>query len=252
MKLTEINDIILGNVDLPVRKKFKELPDLTNSINEAIRLCDGLYNKSHFIPKPQTLSYTEFYTANPLMDAFISDWWSGEVDTRTFKKELFYSMVAGVYVPTVPSELTALFVLTRREYDTPNKMISALDKSHMKSYLDKQIHSNKRIMKELLDKIWGYEVNLVTKERPMVTNKDAVEIYIDNINDILVCNENIKDILTNVDDIKDLRYSTEKGIVLGDSEIPLRTLIQTFGITDDDLDLRRVYLADETHGDIQY
>ena len=94
-------------------------------------------------------------------------------------------------------------------------------------------------------------MSLVTKVRPLVTNNGVVEIYIENINDILLCNESIRDILTDVNDVSDLWYSKEKGIVIGEREIPLRTLIHSFGIIDDDLDLRRVFLADETSGDIR-
>jgi hypothetical protein len=115
----------------------------------------------------------------------------------------------------------------------------------MKRYLTQQFHDNPKIMKEIIDELWGYEVNLVTKVRPMVTNDDIVEIYIDNLNSIVLCNPSIRDILTSVSDVESLWYSKEKGIVVGESEIPLRTMIQSFGIVKNDLDLRKVFLADE-------
>lgn len=237
MKITEINDIILGNVELPKSKINNISEDYSDKIKEAIELCDGLYDKNHI---NQTFSHNEFYDANPMMYCFIKDWYK-EGNVQVFMKELFYSMLCGLYVPGVPSELTALFVLTRRQVETPNKMIAALDKSRLKRYLCSPISDNPRIMKELLDTIWGYDVQLVTSLRPSVTNKGVVEVYIDNINDVLLCDESIKDILTDVRDFKDLWYSKDKGVVLGDKEIPLRTLIHSFGIVDDDLDLRKVY-----------
>lgn len=238
MNITDINDIILGNVILPKRVNIKDLPDYTKDIEEAIEMCEGLYNKEHLT---LTRSHTEFYDYNPLMNAAITDWKVN--DSLVFKKELFYSMLCGVYIPNVPSELTALFVLTRRECEYPNQMIAALDKSAFKKYLTYSYHSSPTIMKDILDGLWGYKVNLVTNDRLMVTNDDAVEIYIRNINDILLCNKNIRDILPDTRDVENLKYSKEKGIVLGDSDIPLRTLVQTFGIVDDDLDLRKVFLV---------
>src|SRR5690606_22653460 len=126
---------------------------------------------------------------------------------KVFKKELFYAILCGTYIPTVPSELTALFIMTRRKCETPNQMIAALDKSKMKRYLTQQFHDNNKIMKEILNEIWGYDVDLVTDLRPMVTNGDVVEIYISNINNILLCNISIKDILTDVNDVQSLWYS---------------------------------------------
>lgn len=241
MKLIDINDIILGNIELPKSTRFKEYPDYTEDINEALYMCDGLYNKEHL---SQTMSHTEFYEFNPLMDARLSDWKKSD-NANIFKKELFYAMLCETYIPTVPTELVALFVMTRRKSESPNQMISALDKSKFKRYVTQQFHSNKTIMKDILDEIWGYNVNLVTRDRPIVNNGDIVEIYIDNINEILLCNPSIRDILNNVEDVKGLWYSKDKGIVVGDSEIPLRTLIQSFGIVKNDLDLRRVFLSDE-------
>lgn len=246
MRLTEINEIILGNVELPRNERNGEYPDWSSEIKSAIQACDGLYDKSHL---QKTSSHTEFYAANPMMDAFISDWWNKPND-RLFKKELFYAMLCEVYVPHIPSELTALFVKTRAACETPNKMIASLDKSRMKKYLTQGFSSDSTMMKQLLDRLWGYDVSLVTKVRPLVTNNGVVEIYIENINDILLCNESIRDILTDVNDVYDLWYSKDKGIVIGEREIPLRTLIHSFGITEDDLDLRRVFLADETSGNI--
>lgn len=237
MKITEINDIILGNVELDKPSRFVEFKDYSGYIKEIIPTCVGLFNCGHLT---KTRTHTEFYEANPLLDCFISDYYK-ENDVKQFKKELFYAMLCGAYVPKVPGELTALFVMTRREVESPNKMIAALDKSRMKKYLTVAFSNNKYIMKELLDLVWGFDVQLVTNVRPSVTNRGIVEIYIDNINDILLCNEGIKDILTDVRDFNDLWYSKEKGIVIGEKEVPLRTLIHSYGITEDDLDLRKVF-----------
>lgn len=240
MKLTEINDIILGNTVLPKSPKFKELPDYSKEFNKAFEMFEGLYNKQHF---SSTMSHTEFYEANPLLNAAMDDAYGS--DSKVFKKEWFYSVLCESYIPGVPSELTAAFVLTRRKSESPNQMVAALDKSKMRKYLAQQSHSNPKIMKEIMDELWGYEVNLVTDVRPMVANGETVEIYINNINSILLCNESIRDILTDAADIESLKYTSDKGIVLGDSGIPLRTLINSFGIVKNDLDLRKVFLTDE-------
>lgn len=238
MKLTEINNIILGNTVLPLSSKFKELPDYTDEIKKSLKLFEGLYNKQHF---QSTKSHTEFYEANPMLDAAMTDTYGKEV--QVFKKEWFYSILCETYIPHVPSELTSILVLTRRECESPNQMVAALDKSKMRKYLSQRYHNNVKIIKEIIDSLWGYEVNLVTDVRPMVTNSEVVEIYISNINSILLCDISIRDILTDSSDIESLKYTSEKGIVLGDSDIPLRTLIQSFGIVKNDLDLRKVFLT---------
>lgn len=239
MKIIEINNIILGNVELPKTHNYDVVIDYTNDILEAIDTFDGLYNKVHL---QKTLSHKEFYESNPILDNAITDWYS-KSNVRAFKKELFYSMVCGTYIPEVSTELTALFFLTKRASVSPNKMIAALDKSRMKKYLTQQFHPNKRVMKEVLDKIWGYDVQLLTELRPSVDNNGITEIYIDNINDVLICNNSIRNILVNTEDISKLWYSKEKGIVIGDKQIPLRTLIHPYGITMNDLDLREVLFS---------
>lgn len=238
MTLLDINEVILGNVELPMDSKIDQYKDLTEDIEKAIELCEGLYNKDHL---NLTKSHTEFYQANPLMDAWIDDW-KGK-DSKLFKKELFYTMICGLYIPKVPSELTALITLTSRVFKTPNKTIEALDKARLKKYVTSQFNEDKDIIKDILDKVFGYEVNLVTKVRPIVTNKENTEVYISNIDSILLCKNNIRDILTDVNDISNLYYDKEKGVVLGDSGVPLRTLINKFGIVRNDMDLREVFLA---------
>lgn len=240
MKLTEINDIILGNTILTKSPKFKDLPDYSSEFKKAFDMFEGLYNKQHF---SSTMSHTEFFESNPMLNAAMDDEYGQ--DSKVFKKEWFYSTLCETYIPGVPSELTAILVLTRRKCESPNQMIAALDKSKMRKYLTNQCHNNPKIMKEIIDELWGYEVSLVTDVRPMVTNGDTVEIYISNVNSILLCNTSIRDILTDASDIESLQYTSDKGIVLGDSGIPLRTLIQSFGIVKNDLDLRRVFIADE-------
>lgn len=241
MKIIDINDIILGNVEISKSNNINKSLDLSKEIQEVVNSIEGLYNKEHL---KLTMSHTEFYEANPLLDNYLSDY--KKLNSTLFKKELFYSMLCETYIPYVPSDLTALLVLTRNKVETPNRMIVALDKSKFKKYITQQFNENNKILKEIIDKIWGYSVNLVTKNRPMVINNNVTEIYIDNINDILLCNNNINDILKYTDDINNLWYSKDKGIVLGDKEIPLRTLIHEFGITKNDLDLRNVFSSNES------
>lgn len=240
MKLTEVNEILLGNVDLSTGPRFKDLPDYTEDIKQALNQFNGLYNREHL---GQTMSHVEFYEANPMFDYALSDF---KPNDKVFKKELFYAMLCGTYVQTIPTELVALFVFTRRSCVSPNQMVSALDKTRMKKYLTQRYNHDPKYMKNLLNVIWGYDVNLVTKARLMVTNGNIVEVYIDNINDILLCNMDIRDILSDVNDVANLWYSKEKGIVIGDAEVPLRTLIQSFGIVKDDLDLREVFFRNES------
>lgn len=242
MKLTEINKIILGEVELEKSARYKQLPDYTDKIAEALEIGNGIYNKRHLT---ETRSHTEFYEHNPLFEAAIDDW-NKDKDKREFKKELFYAMLCETYIPHVPTELVALFVLTRRVSETPNKMILALDRSKMKRYLTQVTTDSNKVMKDLLDEVWGYDVNLLTENRRMVNNKGVMEIYIENIDDVLLCNPTITSILRDAEDVSKLTYDKDKGVLVGENGIPLRVLIQSFGITRNDLDLRSMFLVDES------
>lgn len=235
MTLVELNESILDFED--VNPSLSKYDDYSEMIKQAIVEFDGIYDKSHL---KKTQSRVEFYSGNPMLDACIDDYCRRfSLNKSTFKKEFFYSLISGVYVPHIPSELTAMAVFSKNKYFTPNRTIDKMDRSVLSKYI-----CDKGVVKTLLDVLFGYKVNLITSVRPMVSNNGIVEIYIANIDGVLLCNEGIREILSDISDIKSLAYSKEKGVVVGKNEVPLRTLIHSFGITEDDMDLRSVLFAD--------
>lgn len=241
MNTLQINEVILGNVEIPKDIKYKLYPDYSKDIEYALSACNGLYEKEHL---RKTKSYIEFYNANPMLEAFIKD--LHPKDFSMFSKELFYSMLCEVYVPCIPTELVALFLLSRKTSVSPNRMMASIDRRVFKNYMTLNWHNDKQILKKLIDNIWKMDVNLVTKDRPMVINNNIVEIYVSNIDDILLCNSSVLDVLHSTEDVKSLSYSNNLGVVVGDTEVPLRTLINKYIIVRNDLDLREVSMSDKS------
>lgn len=237
MLITEMNKLILSSESLPMNSKYKDYVGLADEIKECIDLCNGYFNPNHF---NLTRSSNEFYDANPVMSSIIKDVYGDRA--KLIRDEVFYSLLCGTYIDGIPSELTALLDLTRREAITPNRMVASLDKLRFNKYMTECYNEDPTYIKKVIDQLWGYNVNLLTDVRRMVVNNDIVEIFIENINDVLLCNKNIHSVLSNVDEIENLSYNNN-GVVC-DGDIPLRTLINRFGIVENDLDLRKVYFVE--------
>lgn len=233
MNLLDINKIILGDSPLEIPNDFKPYPDYGKELKELFKLAA---NYTNIETVRRTQSNVEFYESLPLLSALISDLTKKD---RALKKELFYAMYLGFYIPGVPSELVAMIQYTISKAKTPNRTISSLDSSKFSKYLKTPFSSDPKIIKKVIDTLFGYETQLLSSQL-CVENKDVVEIYISNIDQVLLCNTSIRNKFNDVHDFSKLSYDKNLGVVLGESKIPLRTLINVYGICTDDMDLRSV------------
>lgn len=236
MSLLDTISIIEDSSSLQMPKSFKQLPPLYDVIKREIENTVGLFNPDHL---NKTKSHIEFYSSNPILDAYFSDL-SLPVNAAVFKKEFFYSLISGIYIDTIPAEIVAILHFALQKYKTPNKSLVALDKSRFNVCLKNRYHTDGGYIKKALDLLCGYNTELVSTNKCVVTNKDTVEIYISNIDDILMCSTSIRSVLTHPDDYTNLYYDSERGIVLGENRIALRTILHPYGIAKNDLDLRKV------------
>ncbi len=244
MNLIDINNIILGNKIIEV----KQSNIIKNYYSDIIYCLSNFSSYCNIKHMDGTKSYKEFYESNPMFDAIISDY-IGKNDNK-FKKELFFSMVCNCYIEGYSMEFVALLKKAIKECKSPNRAIRSIDKSKMEKFLLNPCNDDPKYIKNLLDYLYGYNVNLITEFNIMVTNKNIVEIYIDNVDNVLLANESIKTVLTSVDDIKDLFYDKNKGVIIKNGGVILRKLIDTFGIVTDDMDLRTVVSLNELQRNI--
>lgn len=209
--------------------------DYTEVISEVLELFGDLFDRDHL---KSTYSSTEFYTANPLFDEAIKAY---RKDHAVLKSDLFYSMKSGIYIPHVPSELVATINYAKSKYNTPNKMLLAIDNLRISKFLNMRLSTDDSItVKSVIDTIFGYSVDLLTRTNLLASNRDFVEVYISNINNVLIAPTELKERIADMEDLLNIEYNEDVGVIIKGYTHPIRGMIGMYGITEDDLDLRKV------------
>lgn len=237
----DCNNFILGNFE---SKVDINIPNLKDAFDFVLNSANGLYDIS-IITK--TKSSIEFYKNAPMLYSFIRDRFEyiktlvdGNITFQSFISELFHSMSLKEYIPNIPMLLYHCIVYTRDYVETPNMLVKRIDKNVLRSYADSAINGSKTVIKELVDYVFGYDVQLLTKDTPYVDNNGVREIYVSNNDSILLCDESISKYIQNIEDYHRIVYNKDLGMCIGDSKIPIRCIISDYGILPDDYDLRKV------------
>lgn len=202
---------------------------------------------SPIITKDDCESFVEYLeTSDILRNAFDSC-----DDAGSFKKsfpdtsaifgpkstELFYAVKNGEFYPGVPSRLVYALKDAKRKYkDFPNMAIQYCYK--IVSIYGGAVFINnedKPTVKQVIDRVFGMSVNLLTGYKPLAGNNGVYEIYVKEANRVVLLPKDIYDTLS-LSDFDDLDYDEKIGVTYQD--IPLRCFNNRVGITTNEFDLR--------------
>jgi hypothetical protein len=173
----------------------------------------------------------EFYSAYPILKSLPYD-----SETRT---ELFYAAKLGKIYTDIPCRLVYLVSMALRKTPSPNRAFAVLKETNaLYKYLAPGAIKNNITIKQIVEDILKKEIKTVTAARRKVKYQDFYEIYVENIDNVVLVPEGIAECIDSHNDLKAVNYVEEKGVCVYDT--PIRTLGGYFGITKNEFDLREV------------
>lgn len=195
--------------------------DILNQYIEA--LGPVLINQGSFEFNP---SIRKFVPAMPILDK--------SIDSKVLV-EFKHAINNGVLFEGIPGEFVYYVKLAIKHRLTPNKALMYMPASFWKEIFEKDIKN----LKEVMNSIYGYNVSLLSSARPYVLNKDTYEVYIPNIDNVLIINKDDIPEDLHMTSFENVFYNKEDGVHIGGEAGPLlRELVNPIAYAVDDLDLR--------------
>jgi len=226
MTLLEINRAIEGRSSKKEAEiQYKEIDNLFEQVQNlqlTMQVDNGI--KSRF---DLTESANEFYKACPLAKKIV------EKDALS---EAFYALKAGFYFEGIPSKLTYILSKAIKMYETPNRAVSAISLAVLGNYLGNGALAEGHTIKEVINNILGVEYKTLTRARRAAKYNDVFEVYVENVDRVLVLPASYEQFLESRTDLETVTYDKEKGVLM--CGVPLRIYGGRIGITTDDFDLR--------------
>lgn len=228
MTLLEFNKVVEG------KKKIGEevKPVKTVTVGELEEFRKYLSIDESMMPAlNSTDNAAEFYASYPILSGLPYD-----SETRT---ELFYAMKLGKVYTDIPCKLVYLISMALYKTPSPNRAFIALrDSNAVYKYLMPGALKNDITIKQIAEDILKREVKTLTAARRKVKYQDFYEIYVENIDNVVIVPESIAENIESHSDLKAVSFIEEKGVCVYD--VPLRTLGGYYGITKSEFDLREV------------
>lgn len=224
MNLLEFNDkVLISKKDTVNVPKFDK--DKLIEFKELIAIDDRIVNTFEHIDDSNA-----FYKIYPDVKKVLG---------AKICVEVFYACKLGFYYDGVSSKLVYILSKAIKDYgkDYPNLTINTAIKL-LKTYAGAQYKYNGDIIgvKDILDNLFGRNIQLLTSAKKKVKAGDCWEVYIPGIERVALMPEDIASMIS-YGDCDKLSFDINTGIMLGD--IPVRTLNGRVGIVRDDFDLRQ-------------
>jgi len=224
MRITEINTMVEG-IGLPRGKELVKVPDLAGKLREFSEFLLAFEDvQARF---QLTESVKEFTDACPIVKAFFK---------REVLEEVFYATKAGYFFEGVPSRLTYLLKKALQSYDTPNKALASINGSRLIPYLKQGILPEGVTVKTVVNNICGYDVRLLTEAKLAVQNMNTIEVYVPNVDMVLVLPKEYENAVGSRSDLETVYYEKGRGVLIRGQLF--RTMYGKLGITRTDFDLR--------------
>lgn len=227
MTLLELNAIVEGKtVDNTV--KFKEYKENENLVENTVSFLKILHmNEKALKAFTHTESEAEFYKAYKEAKEFVKD-----------TTDVFYTAKLGYFYEGVPARLTYLIQKAAKTYDGPNNVVAALAHSlEMRAFCGKDCIGKNVTIKSVVESFVGMKYRSIEKGMYAVRFKDFFEVYVENVDKVLLLPEDYERYLRNEDDVVTVEYVDNLGVCMHGE--PMRTFNGRLGITEDDFDLRR-------------
>ena len=231
MVLTTLNNLIDGKFDTKNSTEFKSkftIDELSENVELFRELLlsntkyDNIFNKTD-IPKV-------FYDACPLFQ---------QVFPSRLQIEVFYATKLGFIYENVPSKLVYLLRLALKLTESPNLAIQALDEKQLAPYLKEEALPRDVTIKQIMANLLGTDFSLLTDTKRKVKYKDFYEVYVENVDRVILLPEDLAGYISSFEDLQNVNYKHDIGVCVYDT--PIRTLGGRVGITFHEYDLRRCF-----------
>ena len=225
MKYLELADIVNGKYedkeDVAGKYAYATLMDLTN-FKHLLKI-----NKVYASSFNKTDSAKEFYENFELFDKAFD---------KKLQEDVFYGAKLGYLLENVPCRLVYLLKLAAANNVTPSLAVQSVSPIAWGRFLKKGTLPEGIIIKDILDAVFGYDTQLITKTKLKIRYERYSEVYIENVDRICLLPNSIADQFDTIEDLRELKYVPKVGVCFG--EVPLRTFDGRNGITFDEFDLR--------------
>ena len=223
MNLIELNyKIMHATENVVVEQVTQEHVDLLRSIIPTSSFIQSLYDAVD--------DASAFYAQVPELKKILP---------HKLAAETFYASKLGYIYEGVPSRLvyilSELFRLGDRKYVNRTLEMAV---QPLSGYAGITFGPDKITVKDVIENLIGTKVDLLTADTRKIQVDDAYEVWIDDIERVALLPKDIAKPLSK-DDVKKIKYTSDKGLMLGD--IPIRTMNNRVGCTLSDLDLRTCF-----------
>ena len=226
MNLLELNSIVAGKYTEGVGKN-KTTRCITEEEFEDFRAMLSVNPANRdFLNRTETAS--EFYEHVELADKYID---------KEIKEDAFYAAKLGFFYAGVPSKLVYILRKAIRKYQSPNLALSAIDVRTISKYLKEGALPEGITIKNVIESILGRQCELLTSYRRKVKFKDWYEVYVPDVDRVLLLPEDLAKHIESLEDLENINYRKDVGVCVYD--IPIRTMGNKVGVTVDEFDLRK-------------
>lgn len=228
MNLLDLNKIICGKYSDEVKNKYKPIKNLKEEVAKFQKVM--LINELYISCFKLTESSEEFYRSCPDFKKFIE---------LELLEEVFYITKLGYYLEGVPSKLTFLLQKAFQKYDTPNNAVNAITGTAFGRFLKKGSLAEGITIKTVIETLIGERYQELTEFRLATKFKNCYEVYVKNVDRVVILPEDYGKYLESIDDLRTIEYRKEEGVVLCNT--PLRTYGERIGVTCNEFDMRKCF-----------
>lgn len=205
----------------PLRCATKE----EKAIFKSLLAVDNVYSSGF----EETESYIEFFETFSVFRDLLP---------KEVREDVFYSVKLGYSFTDIPARLVYIIKKAISEYDSPNLALINVNINTWGRFLKKGTLPEGVTIKTVVENVLGHEYTAISSFNRKAKYRDWYEIYVENIDTVILVPEPIANLIDSLDDLKHLEYIQDKGICL--YEKPIRVLSNYIGLTKSDLDLRKV------------
>lgn len=234
MNLIELNSVLCGNYKEELKRKvdFEKTMATTEDINlfkSLLAIHD--YYRDGFA---STEVSEEFYEAYEMFRDMIP---------KEKQTDVFYATKMSYILEGVPSKLAYLLRKAIRSDKTEenlprgvNEAILSIGYTSWGKFLKKGSLAGDLTVKDVIDVIVGRDCTLISDSVRKVVYEDYAEIYVQNVDRVVLVPKDIADQINSMEDLCNIQYKQGVGVCVGD--FPLRIMNGRIGVTKNEFDLR--------------
>lgn len=227
MNLLELNEIVSGKYKESIKSGQAEKNRLAAESDVTLFKEALAINKEYQRGFNITDSAKEFYESYELFNSIFDD---------CIKEDVFYANKLGYLFEGVPCKLTYILTKSIRANQTPNLALQSVSSLVWGRFLKNGTLREGITIKEILENIYGKNIVLLSEGVRKVKYDDFSEVYVENVDRIVLLPPDIADTLGSIEDLKSIVY--KKGLGVCFDSVPLRVYNGRIGIVEDEFDLR--------------